>query len=463
MGYKYSLQTTNIACNINCKETISSIFKMIRNKIDKMLGRNRQPDNNSSSSSQPRAKSELHQQQEILLHDETIIKRVPITNHYEKIEYDAVLGSGVNGQVVKLRNKMTNKIVAMKQIASNQKSAREVTLHYIAQQNCEYITAIDGIYLNRNGGRDYFYCFMECMNGGELFDYIAKRDQERHLRLQQGDNTQTSIFNEREVATMIRMIAKALNHLHKDLGIAHRDLKPENILLTEDFVPGKSGCIKLTDFGFAKEARSLNNTKALATACYTPYYVAPEVFGNERYDFACDIWSLGVILYILLVGYPPFYSFSGQNTLTPSMKRNIREANFDTDTKEFQNISKDAVDLIHKMLKAKPAERITIEQVMNHPWIKEGIETIPENQVQFGENARHYFSNEGRAEVNQAMTESLASERPKEAEHIVLPAVANLRGGARGRNRRRRPHDNHETRSPANKVVKQHSNMSVQE
>merc|ERR1711912_22877 len=262
---------------------------------------------------------------------------------------------------------------------------------------------------------------------------------------------------------MIRMIAKALYHLHKEVGIAHRDLKPENILLTKDFEPGKSGMIKLTDFGFAKEAKAANNTKQLATACYTPYYVAPEVFGNERYDFACDIWSLGVILYILLVGYPPFYSFSGQNTLTPSMKRNIKEANFDTNTTEFQNISKNAIDLIHKMLRAKPAERITIEEVMDHPWIKENIETIPENQVQFGENARHYFSNEGREEVNQAMSESLRFERPIEPEKIVLPAVQNLRGGRRGRGRRRRPHDNHETRSPANKVVKQHSNMSVQE
>ena len=113
---------------------------------------------------------------------------------------------------------------------------------------------------------------MECMDGGELFDYIAKRDQERMTRYQSGDNSQTSIFTEREVASMVRMIATALHHLHKNLGIAHRDLKPENILLTKDFVPGKSGCIKLTDFGFAKEAISLNNSKALATACYTEWF-----------------------------------------------------------------------------------------------------------------------------------------------------------------------------------------------
>ena len=122
-----------------------------------MFGRRRQQDDNNSSStpSQPRGKSELHIAQETVLHDETIIKRIPITNQYEKIETNAVLGSGINGNVVKLRNKQTNKVVAMKQIASNQKSAREVTLHYIAQKNCEFITQIDGLFLNRNNGRDY--------------------------------------------------------------------------------------------------------------------------------------------------------------------------------------------------------------------------------------------------------------------------------------------------------------------
>merc|ERR1711976_365571 len=334
-----------------------------------------------------------------------------------------------------LRNKKTGKIVAMKQIASNQKSARECTLYWLAQKDCEYITKIDGLFLNRNNGRDYFYCFMECMSGGELFDYIAKRDKERHQRLQSGDTTQTSIFTEREVASMIRMIAKALYHLHKELGTAHRDLKPENILLTKDFEPGKSGMIKLTDFGFAKEAISSNKTKALATSCYTPYYVAPEIFGNERYDFACDVWSLGVILYILLVGYPPFYSFSGQNTLTPRMKKNIKEANFDINTEEFRTISDDAKDLLEKMLRAKPTERIPIGDVMKHPWIMQDIMQIPENKVQFGENASEYLRTRGRKDINDAMTEELKNQR---IDPVVQPIAIMDKGrlGKRLQNRK---------------------------
>jgi serine/threonine protein kinase len=89
------------------------------------------------------------------------------------------------------------------------------------------------------------------------------------------------------------------------LGIAHRDLKPENILLlTKD---EKSLVIKISDFGFAKEAY-----KGLTTPNYTPYYVAPEILKFEKYDISCDIWSLGVILYILCSGTPPFYSLTGK-------------------------------------------------------------------------------------------------------------------------------------------------------
>lgn len=438
--------------------------------IKNLFGLKKSDDKNNMSN-KPKAKSDLHQAQETLLHNESVIRRVPITDNYEKCQGDMVLGSGVNGNVVKLINKATGKVVAMKQIASNQKSAREVTLHFIAQQNCEFITKIDGLYLNRNQGKDYFYCFMECMDGGELFDYIAKRDQERMTRYQSGDNSQTSIFTEREVASMVRMIATALHHLHKNLGIAHRDLKPENILLTKDFVPGKSGCIKLTDFGFAKEAISLNNSKALATACYTPYYVAPEVFGNQRYDFACDIWSLGVILYILLVGYPPFYSFSGQNTLTPNMKKSIKEANFDTSTKEFQNISPNAVDLIQQMLKAKPSERITIEDVMQHPWINQDINEIPENKIIMDENAMDYFTKKGK--VNDAMTEALKHERLPEDQAFKVVEVNSLKSRMRNRKNRNQNKESNkrnlnETTPEAGEVVrekaqKQHSNMSVQE
>ena len=129
--------------------------------IKNLFGLKKSDDKNNMSN-KPKAKSDLHQAQETLLHNESVIRRVPITDNYEKCQGDMVLGSGVNGNVVKLINKATGKVVAMKQIASNQKSAREVTLHFIAQQNCEFITKIDGLYLNRNQGKDYGEGGLKC-------------------------------------------------------------------------------------------------------------------------------------------------------------------------------------------------------------------------------------------------------------------------------------------------------------
>jgi mitogen-activated protein kinase-activated protein kinase 2 len=116
-------------------------------------------------------------------------------------------------------------------------------------------------------------------------------------------NLLQKIFINAEVAKIMFQICSAVRHLHS-MNIAHRDLKPENLLLTSNDENAK---IKLTDFGFAKEVNL-----GLVTPCYTPYYVAPEVLGNQQYDISCDIWSLGVIMYILCCGYPPFYSSHGQ-------------------------------------------------------------------------------------------------------------------------------------------------------
>lgn len=112
-----------------------------------------------------------------------------------------------------------------------------------------------------------------------------------------------SFFLSTEAAQIMHEICVAVKYLH-DLNIAHRDLKPENLLYTS---PAPNAVLKLTDFGFAKETFTKDT---LQTPCYTPYYVAPEVLGPEKYDKSCDIWSLGVIMYILYVGYVLFDPFS---------------------------------------------------------------------------------------------------------------------------------------------------------
>ncbi|GBP88760.1 MAP kinase-activated protein kinase 2 [Eumeta japonica] len=141
---------------------------------------------------------------------------------------------------------------------------------------------------------------MECMDGGELFQRIQ-------------DNREGA-FTERQAAEIMHSICAAVRHLH-DNNIAHRDIKPENLLYTS---MAPNAVLKLTDFGFAKE--TLSQADTLQTPCYTPYYVAPEVLGPEKYDKSCDVWSLGVVMYILLCGFPPFYSNHGL-AISPGMKK----------------------------------------------------------------------------------------------------------------------------------------------
>ncbi|KAM3621375.1 uncharacterized protein V6R79_010406 [Siganus canaliculatus] len=170
--------------------------------------------------------------------------------------------------------------------------------------------------------------------------------------------------SQRKASEIMRDIGTAIDFLH-NINIAHRDIKPENLLYNKE----KEGILKLTDFGFAKET-TLHNS--LQTPCYTPYYVAPEVLGPEKYDKSCDMWSLGVIMYILLCGFPPFYSNTGQ-AISPGMKRRIRMGQYEFPNPEWAEVSQEAKDLIHQLLKTDPSERMTITQFMNHPWINQSM------------------------------------------------------------------------------------------
>jgi len=123
----------------------------------------------------------------------------------------------------------------------------------------------------------------EMMKGGELFDRIVNKDH----------------FSEKEAAETIRPIIDAVRYCHS-MGIAHRDLKPENLLYA---TPEEGSLIKVSDFGFAK----ISTNDVMLTQCGTPGYVAPEILDNKGYGKEVDYWSIGIILYVLLCGFPPFY------------------------------------------------------------------------------------------------------------------------------------------------------------
>ncbi|XP_038871721.1 MAP kinase-activated protein kinase 2-like [Salvelinus namaycush] len=276
------------------------------------------------------------------------IKRNAVTDDY-KIS-SQVLGFGINGKVLECTNKKTGEKCALKVLYDSPKARQEVELHWRVSGG-PYIVGILSLYENMHHGKKCLLIIMECMQGGELFSRIQAR----------GDQA----FTEREGSEIMRDIGTAIEFLH-NMNIAHRDIKPENLLYTHQ---KSNGTLKLTDFGFAKET-TLHNL--LQTPCYTPYYVAPEVLGPEKYDKSCDMWSLGVIMYILLCGFPPFYSNTGQ-AISPGMKRRIRMGQYEFPKPEWAEVSEEAKQLIHQLLKTDPNDRMTITQFMNHPWINRSM------------------------------------------------------------------------------------------
>lgn len=310
-------------------------------------------------------------------------KTTPITDDYEISK--TVLGLGINGKVVECFLKSTREKFALKVLHDSHKARREVEIHWRAS-GCRHIVNVIDVYENTYGDNKCLLVVMECMEGGELFQRIQDR--------------QDRPFTEREAAQVMHEICIAVKFLH-DAHIAHRDLKPENLLYSKK---EPDGVLKLTDFGFAKE--SLNKL-ALQTPCYTPYYVAPEVLGPENYDKSCDVWSLGVIMYILLCGFPPFYSNHGL-AISPGMKKRIRMGQYTFPNPEWQHVSQDAKDLISGMLNIDPAQRFAIEQVIKNRWIAQ-YTAVPQTPLHTNRMLRE--GEEIWPDVQEEMTRSLATMR----------------------------------------------------
>jgi len=184
---------------------------------------------------------------------------------------------------------------------------------------------------------------MELVTGGELFDKIVEKGQ----------------YSERDASVIVQKILSAVEYLHS-INIAHRDLKPENLLLKA----GNDTEVMLSDFGLSK---IVGAESMMETACGTPYYVAPEVLMSTGYDKEVDLWSVGVITYLLLCGFPPFYGES-----LPEVFEQIMKAEFDFPDPYWTDISKDAKDLINKLLVVDSKARLTASQALKHPWVEKG-------------------------------------------------------------------------------------------
>ena len=251
------------------------------------------------------------------------------------------LGSGSYGTVKKVKHKKLGEYRAMKIISKKSESSQNEVdiLRKISHPN---IVNIFEIYEDSKK----YYIMMEICEGGELFEAIS----------QQGS------FSEGDCANIMKSLLSAVNYLHGK-NIVHRDLKPENIMLTKNLqkMKNKKYEIKLIDFGTAKQ---FEPHQKLNKFVGTSYYIAPEVL-KENYNEKCDIWSCGVILYILLCGYPPFNGNSNVD-----IYHNIQNNPPYFNGEEWKDITREAIDLIKCMLNKIPNKRFSAEQCLNHKWFK---------------------------------------------------------------------------------------------
>nr|XP_046190279.1 calcium/calmodulin-dependent protein kinase type 1B-like isoform X2 [Oncorhynchus gorbuscha] len=184
---------------------------------------------------------------------------------------------------------------------------------------------------------------LRSVTGGELLDRILEKGS----------------YTERDASRVIQQLLEAVQYLHQ-LGIVHRDLKPENLLYQ---TPSEDSKIVISDFGLSK----MEEQGMLTTACGTPAYVAPELLQQKSYGKEVDLWALGVITYILLCGYPPFYDESESH-----MYRQIMKAEYEFDSPYWDEVSNSAKDFIPHMLQKEPEERYNCEQALKHLWISGG-------------------------------------------------------------------------------------------
>lgn len=285
---------------------------------------------------------------------------------------DEVLGEGAYARVQTCINLITHKEYAVKIIEkrpghSRSRVFREVEMLYQCQGHRNILVLVEFF-----EEEDKFYLVFEKLRGGSVLAHIHKR----------------RYFSEQEASIVVQDIASALDFLHNK-GMAHRDLKPENILCEHE---DRISPVKICDFDLGSgiklnSDRSPISTPELLTPCGSAEYMAPEVveaFNEEAtiYDKRCDLWSLGVILYIMLSGYPPFVGRCGsdcgwengepcqacQNTLFDS----IQEGKYEFPEKDWAHISSSAKDLISKLLVRDAKKRLSAAQVLQHPWVQGG-------------------------------------------------------------------------------------------
>ena len=291
-----------------------------------------------------------------------------LLNEYDILEH---LGAGAFGVVQKVRHKASKQIRAMKTIKKNtiyeEKNLKEIE-NLMLLDHPNILKLYEYYYDKKN-----LYIITDFCEGGELFDKIKDRN---------------GYFSERDAATIIKAVLQAIAYCHS-IGLVHRDLKPENILLEGNDLDH----IKIIDFG---TSNLINQNQKLKERLGTAYYIAPEVL-KKNYDEKCDLWSIGVIMFILLTGEPPFNGSTDEEIL-----QNVKNGYVDFSTSIFQEISNEAKDLLSKLLEKVPSKRISAIEALEHPWIK----NLAPNSKMNKEVGKRVFENLRNFQADQKLQEA---------------------------------------------------------
>ena len=257
---------------------------------------------------------------------------------------DWILGSGATSTVRKIQNKITKEFYALKALQINRMQpakVKELLMEVAMMKTLDHPNIIRIIETYRT--HNTLYIVMELCTGGELFDKLYEQPNAR--------------FSENDCRVLVNKMVAALNYLHQ-AGIAHRDLKLENFIFTNK---QDNAEIKLIDFGYSQNYLAKDHMDSIVG---TAYYISPEVLQGD-YTKSCDIWSMGVILYMMLSGRVPF----GGNT-DAEIQQAVQDSPLVFKKNTWADISPAAIDLCQKMMNRNEPERLTCKGVLDHPWMK---------------------------------------------------------------------------------------------
>ncbi|KAM7171325.1 calcium/calmodulin-dependent protein kinase type II subunit gamma isoform 12-T14 [Macrochelys suwanniensis] len=267
----------------------------------------------------------------------------PCTRFTDDYQLYEELGKGAFSVVRRCVKRSSSQEYAAKIINTKKLSARDHQKLEREARICRLLKHPNIVRLHDSISEEGFhYLVFDLVTGGELFEDIVAREY----------------YSEADASHCIHQILESVNHIHQH-DIVHRDLKPENLLLASKC---KSAAVKLADFGLAIEVQG--EQQAWFGFAGTPGYLSPEVLRKDPYGKPVDIWACGVILYILLVGYPPFWD-EDQHKLYQQIKAGA----YDFPSPEWDTVTPEAKNLINQMLTINPAKRITADQALKHPWV----------------------------------------------------------------------------------------------